>query len=177
MVWNTNMAMHCFIVLGSNSMAAMTSCENTPYKIQYWCSIKTDHPQNLTIEKMHTSINQTFLHQKLVPTPLKVSGVAREWQWWKAKHFYFGLEVAHYCKHSNVTKNEIFVRRQKRTTYVKQIRLLRVYVKFRIEEHCLMKKRCIIKNIFYQYLKCHAWRNLNWPTVSFLWMYGFFPSC
>ena len=36
-------------------------------------------------------------------------------------------------------------------------------VKFRIEQHCLMKKRCILKNIFYQYLKCHAWRNLLFP--------------
>ena len=50
-------------------------------------------------------------------------------------------------------------------------------MKFRIEQHCLMKKRCILKNIFYQYLKCHAWRNLSFSYGLLIGLQSSFFEC
>ena len=57
-----------------------------------------------------------------------------------------------------------------------------IYVKFRVEKHCLMKDFAFLKNVCHQYLNfalrvtyCFFLRAANWPSTNFFGMYRYFP--
>ena len=91
--------------------------------------------------------------------------------------YIFELRSHVIAKRSNVTDDETTQKRLLSNKYVSW----ELEVKFRIEQHCLMKKRCILKKHFLSIFKMPCLEKLivflqtaDWPTVSFLWMYGYF---